>query len=155
MSQPLQDLSNTRVREQREIMESLAVTGECFLCSDTITRIAALYPDFATTPIHEGDYLFVKKNDFPYEGSVLHLLIVPKRHVTSVEDFLPEEFLELQDMIRWINITFNVQGASFFLRYGDTSFTGATLSHLHFHVVHGVEKSKSSGVIKPKLGYKE
>ena len=153
MNKPLQDLSNTREEKQREIMEHLAVTGGCFLCMDVISEIVKKYPDVSTGPIHEGKYLFVKKNDFPYKGTRLHLLVVPKRHVMTLEDLFPEEFLEVQEMLAWINKTFDVQGASVFLRYGDMSYTGATLSHLHFHVLHGVAKHSTSESIRPKLGY--
>lgn len=154
-TQALQDISNTREVKQREIMEELAQTGECFLCPSVIERISTKYAGVSTLPIHQGTFWFIKKNDFPYEGTVLHLLIVPKRHLTRVEELTSDEFLELQEMITWVNTTNNVKGASLFMRYGDTSYTGATLAHIHFHIIHGVAKSTTTEVIKPKLGYKE
>jgi ATP adenylyltransferase len=154
MSEQLQDLSNAREVMQRQIMEELAQTAECFLCENVITRISEKYKGISTSPLHRGNYWFVKNNDFPYKGSKLHLLIVPKRHVSKLEDLLPAEFLELQQMIVWVNTTYNVPGASLFIRYGETSYTGATLSHMHFHVISGVEKQNGTESILVKLGYK-
>ena len=155
MKEPLQDLSNTREVLQQQIMEELAVTGECFLCPSVIKRIVAKYPEIPNLSIYEGKDWFIKHNAFPYEGTVLHLLIIPKRHVTRLEDLSTAEFLEIQEMIAWVNKTYNVEGASMFIRYGKMSYTGATLAHMHFHILHGVEKSEDSESIKPKLGYKE
>lgn len=154
MNQPLQDLSNAREEMQRQIMEELAQTGECFLCEDVIRRIAAKYAGVATLPFREGDHWFVKHNDFPYEGAKLHLLIVPRKHVTKVEDLSPEQFLEFREHLSWANNNFNIRGASVFMRYGDMAYTGATLAHLHFHVLHGVAKYDGSESIRAKLGYK-
>ncbi len=154
MSEKLQDLSNTREVMQRQIMEELAQTGECFLCEDVIARISEKYKGVATAPFYHGNHWFIKDNDFPYEGSKLHLLIVPKRHVSKLEDLSPAEFLELQQMIMWVNTTYDVPGAALFIRYGETSYTGATLSHMHFHVMHGVEKQDGTEAILVKLGYK-
>ena len=153
MSKHLQDLSNAREGKQRLIMEELAVTGECFLCQDVILRVAEKYPGVASLPIHEGKHWFIKHNDFPYQGTKLHVLIVPKRHVTNIEDLEIWEFVELKEMVAWVNTTFAVVGASMILRYGETSYTGATLTHLHFHIFHGVKWHENCEAIKPKLGY--
>lgn len=150
----VQDISNAREVEQREIMEELAKTGECFLCQTTVARIAAKYPRFASPSIKSWQHWFVKKNDFPYDGTKLHLLIIPYRHVTSLEELSVEEFSELKTVVEWVNVTYKVKGASMFVRYGNMSYTGATGTHIHFHLLHGVEKYENCESIKPKLGYK-
>ena len=154
MSTALQDISNTREVKQREIMEELAQTGECFLCQNVIERIAKKYPGVATLPIHEGNRWFVKHNDFPYEGAKLHVLIVPKKHTEKLEDLSVEDFTELMEMVAWVNKQFEVKGASLFIRYGNMSYTGGTLAHMHFHIMHGVAKHEECEPIKVKLGYK-
>lgn len=154
MNQPLQDVSNAREDIQRRIMEELAHTGECFLCPEVIQRIATKYSGIATLPLHEGAHWFIKENDFPYAGTRLHMLIAPKRHAVKMEDLTAGEFLELQHMISWVNKTYDIQGAALFVRYGDMSYTGATLAHMHFHILHGVAKHDGCEAIRPKLGYK-
>lgn len=154
MNKPLQNLSNVREEEQRQIMEELARTGECFLCQEVIARVAKKYPGVATLSVHEGNHWFIKNNDFPYSGTKLHVLVVPKRHVTELEDLSGEEFLELQQMFTWINKKYDVEGASMFLRYGNMNYNGATLSHIHFHILHGASKHDGGEAIRVKLGYK-
>ena len=149
-----QELSNARGEKQIEIMKELETTGECFLCPDTISRISKKYEGVATPIIYEDGDIFVKKNDFPYEGTKLHLLVVPKRHLTRIEEFTQEEFAKLKEVFAWINATYEVKGASLFMRYGEMTYTGASLSHLHFHVLHGEPSSKKSEAIRVKLGYK-
>ena len=154
MTQPIQNIDNAREEEQRQIMEELAQTGECFLCEKTIDRITAKYPGIATLPIHRGDHWFVKHNDFPY-GTRVHLIIAPFRHVMRIEDLEPAEFAELQKMVIWVNDQFGLPGGSLFVRYGDMSYTGATLSHLHFHILSGVaERKGETQPVRAKLAFK-
>lgn len=153
MSTELQDLSNTREVMQHQIMKELALTGECFLCEDVIKKVAEKYPGVSTSHTYKGKHWFVKNNDFPYPGTRLHILIVPIRHVSRIEELTAEEFSELQEMIVWVNTTYDVGGASMFIRYGDMSYTGATLAHMHFHIFHGVAKHDGCEKIKPTLGY--
>lgn len=135
-------------------MEELAQTGECFLCETTIARIAAKYPGVATLPIYRGTHWFVKHNDFPY-GTRIHLIIAPRRHVTRIEDLEPEEFAELREMVVWANEKFDLLGGSLFVRYGDMSYTGATLAHLHFHMLSGVaERKGKTEPVRAKLAFK-
>lgn len=154
MTSSTENPDNARSDEQRRIMEEVASRGECFLCPESLKK-ESLRNKTSTTPIFEGVHWYIKRNDFPYEGTELHLLIVPKKHVEKLEDLLAEEFLELQEMVRWANKTFEVRGGSMFVRYGDMSYTSATYKHLHFHLLHGVQKSDSTESIKSKLGYKQ
>jgi ATP adenylyltransferase len=154
MTSATQNLENARTEEQKRIMEEVASRGECFLCPHTLKQESERNKT-STPPLFEGVHWYIKRNDFPYEGAKLHLLIVPKRHVKGMEDLLVEEFSELQQMIIWVNKTFDVRGASIFVRYGDMSYTGATYTHMHFHLIHGVAKGETTESIKAKLGYRQ
>lgn len=154
MNQPVQNLDNARGDQQRQIMEELQATSECFLCEETIRRVVAKYPGVSTSPFHHGEHWFVKQNDFPY-GTRHHYIIVPKRHVTKLEDLTVKEFAELQEMVVWVNQRFQLPGGSLFVRYGDMSYTGATLSHLHFHIISGVaERKGETEPVRAKLAHK-
>jgi diadenosine tetraphosphate (Ap4A) HIT family hydrolase len=148
-----QDPSNARTPEQRRIMEEVASRNECFLCVDSLVKESKRNGQ-STPPFHKGKHWYVKHNDFPYEGTTLHVLIVPNRHVENIEELSVDEFSELQEIVRWVNKKFKVEGASLFVRYGNMSYTGATYTHMHFHLIRGVAKSDNTDGIKPKLGYK-
>lgn len=75
-------------------------------------------------------------NNFAYQNSAVHLLIIPRRHITEIGDISPNDWQEVQAIIH--EVTTQQDSASNFggglvLRFGSNS--GATLCHLHFHLI--------------------
>jgi diadenosine tetraphosphate (Ap4A) HIT family hydrolase len=76
-------------------------------------------------------------NEFPYPGTSLHLLLVPHQHAADL--------LELGDEARadfWVALGTAVEreGLSYYglgVRNGDCLFTGATIRHVHAHLLVG------------------
>ena len=54
--------------------------GICIFCPEHVA-------DDQRHPIeHTGEHWYVKRNDYPYAGTVAHYLIVPLRHVASFDE---------------------------------------------------------------------
>lgn len=147
-------IDNARDPEQERRMRLLAETGQCHFCGDISGK--------HTAPIiFQNLRWFVVANDFPYEGSVHHYLIVSKAHAKKISDLFLEAQVDLFEAIRWLEAHLNVTGYSMFVRSGDMSYTSATLDHLHIHFLVGVEKpnpgekDKPETVIFAPLGYKK
>ncbi len=130
-----QDINNTRSDKMRERMFLLEKRGYCYFCEEGQTL-------FEKSPLHVGEYWYVTESDSPYKGAVMHIMVVPKRHITLPDELTANELVELtQKMIPWTRDNLNIRGASALFRFGDTKLTGATLHHFHIHLIHGVEKS--------------
>ncbi|MBT3785732.1 HIT domain-containing protein, partial [bacterium] len=78
---------------------------------------------------------FVTLNLFPYNPG--HVMIVPNRHTETIEDFTPQEDLEcfkLQRLcIQVLQEMYRPHG--FNMGYNIGVHSGASIAHLHFHVV--------------------
>ena len=86
--------------------------------------------------LFESEHFYLMQDKFPV--TVGHLLIIPKRHITS-----PSDLSETQ----WNNLRVLLEEAYSFLRNGDSQITGfnvginigsdagQTISHLHIHVI--------------------
>jgi ATP adenylyltransferase len=86
----------------------------------------------------------------PYKNSQHHFLILGEKHYESFLDLRPNDFASIQKLVRYAVKKFNLQGAGLLVRFGDTRYTGATVSHLHFHlVVPKMRKGKSVAVNFP------
>jgi diadenosine tetraphosphate (Ap4A) HIT family hydrolase len=84
----------------------------------------------------ESDNFFLTKDKFPVSPG--HLLIIPKRHITSPSDFSESEWHDLRTIL---------QEACSLLKTGDNQITGfnvginigsdagQTIPHLHVHVI--------------------
>jgi diadenosine tetraphosphate (Ap4A) HIT family hydrolase len=144
-------LDNAREPEQLRRMQELAEKGDCHFCREG-------FEEKHTKPIiEEQKHWLVTANDYPYvknDPSFHHYLIVPKRHITRISELLQEEQIELFQMIAWLENHLHIFDESIFVRTGNMDYTGATLDHLHFHFITGVQKSENSKPVRVKLAYK-
>lgn len=153
-------IENAREEEQARRMLEAQSNGVCYLCKifeEWQKHFADPLPNNNERFPHVGEYWFVKKNDFPYKGSVHHYLIVSRKHITNLNDVEDRAVagLELFGVIEFLSTMLNVSGFSLFVRSGDMAFTGATLDHLHFHFLVGVSDKNGSEKIKVPLGFKK
>jgi len=68
-----------------------------------------------------------------YVNTQKHILIVPYRHLTSIEYMGPEEWEELKRHIEWCRCTYG-EGMVVW-RLGGEERTGSTVPHLHVHFI--------------------
>lgn len=100
----------------------------CIFCRDSIRCVDLV--------LFEGKNAFVMMNRYPYTSG--HLMIVPFRHVSRLEDLLPEEKLEifnLQDVsVRVLNSAIQPDGFNIGMNLGKAAGAGID-DHIHVHVV--------------------
>jgi len=86
--------------------------------------------------VARGKYSFVILNKYPYNSG--HLMVVPNRHLCSLEDLTPEEMLEVFTLIqkseRVLKKAISPQGFNVGLNLGKAAGAGID-DHLHFHVI--------------------
>ncbi|MGC9399105.1 MAG: HIT family protein [Anaerolineae bacterium] len=92
--------------------------------------------DEQTYLLHRASHCFVMLNRYPYNNG--HLMVVPYRHVSSLEALVPESAAELitlvQHTLRILREVYQPDG--FNLGVNEGSAAGAGIEeHVHFHVV--------------------
>ena len=123
------DIKNTRTLEQRKIYEKIEAEGiDPF--SEEHFKTHHPYPI-----LFENKDWFVTHNAYPYKGMSLHLLLVHKKFITSIEQISPDGWKSFHELIQVITKKFNISSGSFFMRFGDTIKTGGTVTHLHAHIM--------------------
>lgn len=146
------NMHNARHKEQLDRMRTLYKKNICFFCDNNVDKLGA-----APAIYRKGGW-YIKKNDYPYKGSVHHYLIVSEKHVTSVSQIPAASWSGLHSAVRWLEKKLGVKGYSLFVRSGSIHYTGATIDHIHFHLVSGVKKigkSNLSEYILAPLGHKK
>jgi diadenosine tetraphosphate (Ap4A) HIT family hydrolase len=122
---------NVRTAEQRAEMARLDAAGICLFCPEYLAS-QPQQPILLSTA-----HWSVTPNKFPYQGTSLHLLLVPHQHAGDL--------LELSDEVRsdfWVALaaTTEAHGVRHYglgVRNGDCRFTGASIAHVHAHVLVG------------------
>ncbi len=98
--------------------------------------------------IEENSFWIATKNMYPYKGTRKHILLIHKKHISSIGETTPEALAELQKIISSMTKRLKIKGGLFFFRFGETKFTGATVSHLHAHLIVPIQKSKIPITVK-------
>lgn len=120
---------NARSPEQLAEMRRLDAAGVCLFCPDYLTRQSRQQVLFSTK------HWTVTPNEFPYPGTSLHLLLVPHQHAADL--------LELSEEVRgdfWVALSaiaerHGLRHYGLGVRNGDCRFTGATIRHVHAHML--------------------
>ena len=122
---------NYRTEEQLAEMRRLEAAGICLFCPDSLRDHARQRVAFETA------HWAVTPNAFPYAGTRLHLLVVPHRHVNDMLDLGDAALADFWVALRLIRERFELDHYGLGVRNGNCSFTGATIRHVHAHVLVG------------------
>lgn len=127
--EPLYNLDAARSEQQRHYMEGLAAAGVCVLCPENVATEQR-------EPIeHLGEHWYVKLNDYPYEGTLSHYLIVAKAHVISFDELPDEAGAELWAIKRSLKSRLEPLAIATVERSGNMLYNGGSIAHLHVHLV--------------------
>ncbi len=141
------NLNHARNALQMQRMKEAQEKGICCFCRE-------FFEEYHTAPIsYENEHWLVTRNDFPYEGATEHFLLVAKRHVFTPQALSPLEWKCLQDALNTVSRL--VPGGAFLMRFGETSYTGGTMAHLHAHVIVGSSGEKGDEHLTAIVGYKD
>ncbi len=85
--------------------------------------------------VHRTDLFVISLNLYPYSPG--HLLIFPKRHIIDVRELSSEEVLHLHNLqcLSFEVLTHAYQPRGFNIGYNMGEASGASIPHLHLHVV--------------------
>ncbi len=86
--------------------------------------------------LKSGEHCFVIMNIYPYNSG--HLLVVPRRHVSELEDLSDQETTAISKTIvascRCLKLAIHPQGFNIGLNLGRIAGAGIS-QHLHWHIV--------------------
>jgi ATP adenylyltransferase len=121
----LYDLSAARSEDQRRYMDELESSGICIFCSEEHRAPIEL----------SGKHWYVVANDYPYEGTRAHYLIVPYAHVSSFDELPDEAGADLWALKRALRERLDPVAVATVERSGDMRYNGGSVAHLHVHFV--------------------
>jgi len=106
--------------------------GQCIFCAAVDKDVT----EMDNLVVHKSKHTIVMMNLYPYNNG--HLMIVPKRHLGSLEEITPEESHELMDEIllaeKVLQKIYSPQGFNIGANLGRAGGAGIE-DHVHFHIV--------------------
>jgi ATP adenylyltransferase len=110
-------LENHRTAEQLEEMQQLESAGRCLFCP------AGMPAYVRRTVLHETSWWTVVPNKFPYRSDLL--------------DLEPSAQQDFWNVLAGVRERYGLRHYGLGVRNGDCRFTGATVAHVHAHVLVG------------------
>ena len=112
-----------------DLVRRIQNDGVCPFCPGNLEK-------YHTKPIlKEGEYWIMTDNASPYKHAKHHILFIHKKHIENVVDLSDEASQELLEIVRAEAKKRNIQGGTFYMRFGNTAYTGASVSHLHANLI--------------------
>jgi diadenosine tetraphosphate (Ap4A) HIT family hydrolase len=146
------DVKNSEVVKRSDytrILNAIIAGGFCPFCEEH------LFKHHRQPVIYKNKYWLVTKNSWPYKGSKFHFIFITRSHIEKTEDMSPMVWKELQNIYKKVIKESKINGATLMIRSGDTRYTGASVNHLHAHLIVGVSRMKNTKAIKALVGFKK
>lgn len=149
MKKPFVNLKNAGARPGRvykNVIEKIKKDDMCPFCPANLAR-------YHKKPITKtGRYWILTDNMYPYKGARHHLLLIHKKHVETMTDIPPEAWHELLRFTQTETKKRRIDGGTFYLRFGDTAYTGASVTHLHANIISPDIRKKNRKPIFTRVG---
>lgn len=121
-------LANARDDGQRDFMREMEREKICVFCPEGFTRTNQ-------NAIHRTAHWTVTPNRFPYRNAGLHMLLVPYNHVADMLELSVAAKADFFSALKWVRDEFALNNYRLMVRNGECTRTGATVAHLHVHVI--------------------
>lgn len=130
------NINNARDGEYKKVIEEIARTGKCPFCKENFK--------YHKKPIYKkrGEW-FLTNNTWPYKNTENHLIILGDKHKENFSQLTKKDFESVTYLANWAIKKWKIKGGAFAMRFGDTDYTGASVSHLHFHIISPSINSKT------------
>lgn len=128
MPKQVVDPTYAKFKEYRQVIETIADKGKCPFCPENFK--------YHKNPIlKEEPNWFVTKNSWPYKHCQYHFLILCRQHKENFSQLTVSDLKQVQQLVNWTIAKFKIKGGGLTFRFGETKYTGATVCHLHFHLI--------------------
>lgn len=146
------DAENAAIVKRGDYTQTLAEiieAGFCPFCEKYLFR------HHRRPVLYKSRHWIVTENAWPYKGSRFHFLFIAVPHIETTEDMPSVMWKDLQKLYRKLVRENDMKGATLMIRSGDTRITGASVNHLHAHLVTGTRRTKNTKPIEALVGFKK
>ncbi|HRH32069.1 MAG TPA: hypothetical protein PLK06_01965 [bacterium] len=119
---------NAKRGHYAEVIKDIADKQVCPFCPEQLAN-------FHKNPIRKYGHWIVTNNMYPYKPVKQHILLIHEAHIEHASEISAEAWSELQDIVKQETAERDMIGGALTMRFGDTHYTGASVAHLHAHLV--------------------
>ncbi len=122
------DIQYAKSKGYKQVIGKIARQGLCPFCPENFV--------YHKHPIlrRSGSW-FITRSSWAYPKSQLHFVIICIKHKENISELKNTDLTSIFRLISWAVTKFKIPGGGFAMRFGETSYTGATVCHLHCHLI--------------------
>lgn len=139
-------LDNARHDDQRNVMADIQAKGHCPFCPENLD----LY--HKQPIIREKEHWKITPIQWPYRHTKHHFLAISAYHAENIADLREGSFNELQEHLQWLEFTYKISTGGLAMRFGDVTQNGASVKHLHAHVIQPDPERGNDEKVRFKIG---
>ncbi len=146
------DTKNAEIVKRSDYVNTLntiVAAGFCPFCEEH------LFKHHRQPLIYKSKHWIVTENSWPYKGSKFHFIFISRLHIEKTENIPLVVWTDFRKLYKRIILKYDIKGATLMIRSGDTKFTGASVNHLHAHLIVGNPRTKKSKLIKALVAFKK
>jgi diadenosine tetraphosphate (Ap4A) HIT family hydrolase len=117
-----------RKGEYKDVIETIDKEGKCPFCPDNFK-----YHKHPVLKRH-GKW-FLTKISWPYKNNKFHFIIIGEKHRENISELTANDMNNILLLVKWAVNKFKIRGGAIAMRFGETSYTGATVCHIHAHLI--------------------
>ena len=138
-------INTTYIRSgsQGKTYNQIAREGVCPFCYDQILRF------HNGKIVRETKYWSLIEARWPYKNTRLHLLFISKKHITELSKLTPRMWTNVSSLFKWCLKHYKIPGGAVAMRFGDSNLTGATVHHLHWHLIEPKRRKNGRAITVP------
>lgn len=133
------NIKYAKSREYKKTLETIEKTAECPFCKDN-------FKYHKKKILKKKSGWFITESSWPYKNAKFHFLAICEKHKEEFRELTSRDFSAVSKLIKWVIEKYKIKGGCLALRFGDSDYTGATVCHLHFHLIAPKVDRKKNGV---------
>ena len=111
-----------------DIIQQISEEGKCPFCQDNFK--------YHRKPIlKKRKGWFITEASWPYKDTKHHFIVLGEKHKEEITEVKNSDWEAINFLLKWISKEFKIKGGGFLMRFGDTHYTGASVCHLHAHII--------------------
>ncbi|MBU4350801.1 HIT domain-containing protein [Candidatus Parcubacteria bacterium] len=133
------NLESAKNKEYRRVLKEIVKTDKCPFCKENLKY-------HRKPEIKRKASWSLTENSWPYKNARYHLIILGNKHKVDFSELTKKDLEEVAYLTRWAIKKYNIKGGALTVRFGEANITGASVSHLHFHLISPQRDSKTKKV---------
>jgi diadenosine tetraphosphate (Ap4A) HIT family hydrolase len=132
--------------EYENVINDIEMKGKCPFCPDNFK--------YHKNPILKktGSW-FITENSWPYKNTEYHFLIINTNHKENFKELTVKDWNSIKEITDWAINKYKLKGGALALRFGETEYTGATVCHIHAHLIYPkLDKNKKTKTVYFPVG---